>query len=126
MKSVDKNSKKSKKSRRLGEPRVMGIEGYSGLEVNAKVEMIRALIPLGLMHVQEVLEREVEELAGERYHRGDARPELVRQGSNPGSVKWAGQRHAMRIPRVRNRERKEEVRLESRDRMRESGEGRKG
>jgi len=122
MKSVDKSPGKSKKSRTLGEPRVMGREAYAGLEVDVKVEMIRALIPLGLMHVQEVLEQEVEELAGARYRRGDERPEVVRQGSNPGRVKWAGQRQALRIPRVRNRERNEEVRLESLDRMRGSGE----
>jgi len=37
--------------------------------VNARTELIQALIPLGLWHVKEVLEQEVRALAGERYKR---------------------------------------------------------
>ena len=35
----------------------MSREEYSGLELDSKVEMIRA-IPLGLMHVEELLDEE--------------------------------------------------------------------
>ena len=41
--------------------------GYAELEVDAKVELIRSLIPLGLMHIEELLDEEVTALAGERY-----------------------------------------------------------
>jgi len=34
----------------LGEVEVVKREEYGGLEVDSKVEMIRALVPLGLMH----------------------------------------------------------------------------
>jgi hypothetical protein len=44
-------------------------EEYGELDVDSKVEMIRALVPLGLMHVQELLDDEVRALAGERYAR---------------------------------------------------------
>ena len=55
--------RKHKKSRRLGEPEVMAREEYGELDVDVKIEMIRSLIPLGLMHVHELLDDEVKELA---------------------------------------------------------------
>ena len=64
MGSLLRTAKKHKKSRRLGEAEVMGREEYEELEVDAKVEMIRSLIPLGLMHVHELLDDEVNDLAG--------------------------------------------------------------
>ncbi len=66
-------SRKRKKSRRLGEVEVISREDYAELELDAKVETIRALVPLGLMHVAELLDDEVTELAGERYARKDDR-----------------------------------------------------
>src|SRR2546428_13643940 len=56
-----------KRKRCLGEVRMLRREEYQGLELNAKVELIRSLIPLGLMHVQMLLDDEVEALAGPRY-----------------------------------------------------------
>ena len=73
---------------------------FEQLEVDTKVELIRALIPLGLMAVGDMLEAEVRELAGARYGRGRC---YRRHGSNPGTVKLQGQRHRMRVPRVRDR-----------------------
>jgi len=64
------------------------------------VECIRALIPLGLMRIHELLEEEVCTLAGQRYARKAARFPGRRHGSNPGSVVLAEQRHPLRIPRV--------------------------
>ena len=69
MGSLLRSVKERKKSRRLGEVEVMEREEYGELEVDSKVEMIRALVPLGLMHVQELLDDEVRALAGERYAR---------------------------------------------------------
>ena len=76
-------------------------EEYQGLELNAKVELIRSLIPLGLMHVQMALDEEVEALAGARYARADGATGM-RHGSNPGTVVLDGQRVPIRVPRVRS------------------------
>ena len=88
MGSLLRTAKKHKKSRRLGKPEVMAREEYGELEVEVKIEMIRSLIPLGLMHVHELLDDEVKELAGERYARKD---ELER-----------GRRHVLFITLIRN------------------------
>ena len=55
-----------RKGRTLGAVDVIDREGYAELEVDAKVELIRSLIPLGLMHIEELLDEEVTALAGER------------------------------------------------------------
>jgi transposase-like protein len=52
------------------------------------------------MHVQMVLEEEVEALAGPRYAHGDGAPG-TRYGSNPGTVVLDGQKVPIRVPRVR-------------------------
>ena len=83
MGSLLRTSKKHKKSRRLGEPEVMAREEYGELEVDVKIEMIRSLIPLGLMHVHELLDDEVKVLAGERYARKDELERGRRHGTNP-------------------------------------------
>lgn len=57
------------KKKRLGEVRMIRREEYAEVAMESKVEMIRALVPLGLMHVQELLDEEVRALAGERYRR---------------------------------------------------------
>ena len=103
MSSIAKSKKRSKKTKCLGAPSVLRADHYEAFDVDSKVECIRALIPLGLMHVQEVLETEVCTLAGARYARKT--PDLLgrRHGSNPGSVQLAGQRHPLRIPRVQHK-----------------------
>ena len=64
MRSLLRSVKKRKKSRVLGEVQVVSCEEYTGLDVDSKVEMIRALVPLGLMQVEELLDEEVKALAG--------------------------------------------------------------
>jgi hypothetical protein len=97
------------KRNRLGEATNWSAIDFHTQPLDTKAELIRALIPLGLMAVQEMLEGEVCRLAGGRYRRdGDH----YRQGTNPGSVKLHGQRHRVRVPRVRDR-RGQEVALES-------------
>ena len=78
--------RKRKKVRTLGPVDIIRREDYADLEVDAKVELIRSLVPLGLMHVEEVLDEEVTALAGERYARKDASMGGRRHGSNPGTV----------------------------------------
>ena len=90
-----------RRKRCLGEVRMLRREEYQGLDLNAKVEMIRSLIPLGLMHVHMLLDEEVEALAGPRYGREDGASGM-RYGSNPGTVRLDGQRVPIRVPRVRS------------------------
>lgn len=78
--------------------KVMSSEEYSGIDSGSRVALIQALIPLGLMKVQEELEAEVRSLAGVRYSRGS----FIRYGKNPGSVVLGGQRVGVDVPRVRD------------------------
>ena len=40
-----------KKAKKLGEPKIIRKEEYEGLEIDTKLEMIRALIPIGIMAI---------------------------------------------------------------------------
>jgi len=102
MRSLLRSVRKCKKSRRLGKVEVQKREDYAELELDAKVEMIRSLVPLGLIHVHELLDDEVKALAGKRYARKDELERGRRHGSNPGTVGLAGQRVPIRVPRVRS------------------------
>jgi putative transposase len=92
-----------KKSKTLGQPKVITREAYEALELDARLELIRALIPIGLAYVQEELEREVAALAGVRYQRKQD-DDCRRHGTNPGSVRLAGRKVPIRVPRVRGPE----------------------
>ncbi len=102
MESIPESRPRSKKTKRLGPVRVIRPGQYEAFDVNSKVECIQALIPLGLMRIQELLEEEVRTLAGARYARKASHLPGYRHGSNPGSVQLAGQRHPFRIPRVQH------------------------
>ena len=79
--------------------------------IEAKLEMIKLLIPLGLQAIKEMLEEEVDNLAGEKYQRDES--ELRRWGSNLGSAYLGGQKVSFPVPRVRNIKNKQEIPLES-------------
>ena len=98
MSSVLRPVRKRKKGRTLGPVDIIRREEYAALEVDAKVELIRSLVPLGLMRVEELLDAEVTALAGERYARKNASVGGRRHGSNSGTVGLAGQR----VPRLRH------------------------
>lgn len=106
---------RGKKDRRLGEPSEVSWEGIEGLERDARMELIRELIPLGLAEVGRMLDEEVEELAGRRHARKAAGEGMYRHGQNPGSVRLGGQRHPVRVPRVRGGS--GEVRLQSYEKL---------
>lgn len=90
-----------RKGRRMGKPRVVSREEVECMDLEGRIELIRALIPLGLVQVGEMLEAEVGELAGARYARKTEAFRLRRHGSNRGSVRLAGQWVPVRVPRVR-------------------------
>ena len=102
MSSVLRSVRKRKKGRTLGPVDIIRREDYADLEVDVKVELIRFLVPLGLMHVEELLDAEVRALAGARYARKAAAVGGRRHGSNPGTVGLAGQRVPIRVPRLRH------------------------
>ena len=72
MSSVLRPVRKRKKVRTLGPVDVIDRKEYAELDVDTKVELIRSLVPLGLLHVEELLDDEVTALAGGRYARKDA------------------------------------------------------
>jgi len=85
MKIVEKQERKSNAKSRV-ESAMKIIEG--GVDLDNRLSLIQQMIPLGLMAVEEVLQSEVRELAGYRYHR-DENPNK-RRGANIGSVNLEG------------------------------------
>jgi len=92
---------RGKKKRVKGRAEQMTRAEYEALELNSRVELIRSLIPIGLMVVTEELQREVEMLAGERYARKQTENGVYRYGTNPGTVNLLGQKVPVRVPRLR-------------------------
>lgn len=98
---VDKRKSKTKLLARE-EVRVVNREDYEGFEIDTKVELIRSLIPIALMHVYEVLDTEVQKIAGDKYsRRQDSQEKVYRHGTNAGSVRMAGQKVPIQVPRLR-------------------------
>lgn len=87
--------------------------------LNSRVELIQALIPLGLEAVGDVLQQEVTALAGVRYQRSGGQPGYARWGSQRGSVFLADHKVAIEVPRVRDRGRDLEVPLATYQSLRE-------
>ena len=115
MKSITSRGIRGKKNRVKGQVKQLTREEYEALALDSRVELIRSLIPLGLMFVAEELQREVEVLAGERYARKSEGEGIYRYGSNPGTVKMLGQKVPVRVPRLRDA--KGEVPLETYEQM---------
>ena len=81
------------------------------MELDTRLELIRSLIPIGLIAVYEELDQEIEELAGRRYSRKPDEGSGHRHGTNKGTVKFGDQKIPIRVPRVRKRGK--EIPLES-------------
>jgi len=97
-----------------GEGEVKVGTGSLGLEeISVRVEMIQALIPLGLEAVKELLVREVEALAGRRSKPKPPDNPNRRWGRQDGSVYVGDQKLPIRVPRVRNIREQMEVSLAS-------------
>lgn len=82
------------------------------MELDVKLELIKELIPLGLLYVEEVLQDEVEQLAGGRYKRG-GKSGYDRWGYQRGSVYVGDQKLSIKYPRVRDTVENKEVPLSS-------------
>ncbi len=83
------------------------------LEIDARAELIQALIPIGLEAVNELLQQEVVSLVGARYSRGGGQSDYARWGRQRGSVYLGDHKLAVTVPRVRNLGRGQEVPLAS-------------
>jgi len=99
------------KSQTTGSVLPSTVAGHEDLDT--RVALIQALIPLGLQAVEDVLHQEVQMLAGPRYARGDAAPHRVRWGRQRGSVYLADQKLPIQVPRVRDRHAGIEIPLQS-------------
>ncbi len=84
MSSFPRLVRRGKKTKRLGPAQIVHRDDLESAELDARVEMIRALIPLGLAEINAVLDEEVQSLAGGRYERKGEEAAGVRYGSNPG------------------------------------------
>jgi transposase-like protein len=82
-------------------------------DLDAKVALIQALIPIGLEAVQDLLEAEVRDLAGARHQRTGRQPGCVRWGQQRGAIYLADQKLPVTHTRVRNRVQNREVPLQS-------------
>ncbi len=89
----------------------------SAADLDTRLAMIQALIPLGLEAVAVELQREVEQLAGPRYAHRDGAPHLVRWGRQRGSIYLADQKLTIQVPRVRNQHAGTEIPLQSYQRL---------
>jgi hypothetical protein len=79
--------RKRKKSKIMGKPNAISHQDIAAMQVDARLELIRALIPIGLAHVAAELEQEVVSLAGVLHSRKTGADIPRRHGTNPGSVK---------------------------------------
>ena len=87
-------------------------------EVDARVALIQALIPLGLEAVAAALTAEVERLTGPWYGRTGGRPGLVRWSRRQGSVYLADQKVPVTYTRVRDQWTRREVPVATYERLR--------
>lgn len=85
IKNVLRSGRKRKQGKCFGNIEIVDRAAYQSLELDTKVALIRGLIPLGLMHIQELLDDEVIGLTGPRYARKNTLSTGVRHGTNPGS-----------------------------------------
>jgi transposase-like protein len=83
------------------------------VNLNTRIEMIQALIPIGLMAVAEQLEEEVVRLTGKRYSRQGSLPGHYRWGSQATSIYLSDQKIRIGAPRVRDSLKNEEVPLQT-------------
>src|SRR4030065_1888809 len=99
---------------------VQNLQEYGVMDLDSKVALIHELIPIGLMHVKEVLQDEVITLAGEKYKRNGL-PGHDRWGRQQGSIYIQDQRIPIMVQRVRDSFRDREVKLRTYEQMQEPG-----
>ena len=86
-------------------------------DLDTRIALIQALIPVALEKVHVELQADVERLAGERYVREGRRLGHVRWTAQRGSIYLADQKIPLAVPRVRDRLRHQEVPLPTYERL---------
>lgn len=79
-------------------------------DLDTRVSLIQALIPLGLKAVAEELEREVDLLVNSQHNQGENNTPW---GKNPGSIYLQDQKAPIMVPRVRDRYQNKEQTLQT-------------
>jgi hypothetical protein len=87
---------------------------------DVKLQLLHHHAEMARLLAEDILEEEVEDLAGERYDRRSAGNSLRRWWSNSGSIRIDGERVPIKVPRVRDVEAGEERPLQSYQAMKES------
>ena len=96
-----------------GKEKLTNEESFLSRNLETRVALIQALIPVGLERVAEDLEREVEYLAGRKHSRTEGLPGHHRWGRQPRSIYLSDQKIGIMAPRVRNSFKKEEAILKT-------------
>lgn len=99
---------------------VMDLQEYGAMELDSRMALIHELIPIGLMHVKEELQKEVREIAGDRYKRNGLSGH-DRWGNQQGSVYIQDQRIPIMVPRVRDTGQNREVALRTYEQLQAPG-----
>ena len=96
---------------------IVAVPSTAAPDLDARVALIQALIPVALERVEAELQADVERLAGERYVRAGRLPGHVRWTPQRGSIYLADQKIPIQVPRVRDRLRNQEVPLPTYERL---------
>ena len=105
-------ARKVRQIRRKGKAiSIVPVSSTAAPDLDTRIALIQALIPVALEKVREELQADVERLAGERYVREGRLPGHVRWTAQRGSIYLADQKIPIEVPRVRDRLRNQEVPL---------------
>jgi transposase-like protein len=111
-------ARKVRQIRRKGKAiSIVPVPSTAAPDLDTRIALIQALIPVALEKVREELQADVERLAGERYVREGRLPGHVRWTSQRGSIYLADQKIPIEVPRVRDRLRNQEVPLPTYERL---------
>lgn len=96
-----------------GKEKVTKEEEFLIHDLEARVELIQALIPVALERVTRDLQMEIKHLAGRKHSHIEGLPGHHRWGGQPRSIYLADQKIGIMAPRVRNSLKNEEVVLKT-------------
>ncbi|MCS4142409.1 hypothetical protein [Salinibacter ruber] len=89
--------------------------------IDMKLQLLKHHADMARLLAEEILEEDVEALAGERHSRScPSGKSLQRWGYNPGSIRIDGEKVPIKIPRLRDKDAEEEHTLESYQAMKEA------
>jgi len=91
--------------------------------IDTKLRLIQHHAKMARLLAEQILDEEVEGLAGDRYSRKGHGNPFRRWGSNPGSIRIDGEKVPIDVPRVRDTDAEEERSLESYQAMKSADPG---